>query len=258
MVSREQAVEQAGRIMTAFADRTGLTSARPPRRYLWTDAFAVCNFLALGRATGQGHHTDLALRLVDQVHHVLGQHRPDDARQGWLSGLDAAEAEAHPTRGGLRIGKKYPERGVDQRYDERLEWERDGQYFHYLTKWMHALDQVARTTGQPRHALWARELADSAHRVFTVGSGVRGGGCLAWKMSIDLSRPLLPSMGQHDRLDGVTTCAQLEATARRLHPGGPSLAAATADFARLLDVHLLPTADPLGLGGLLTDAFRLR
>src|SRR5260370_38885595 len=65
-------------------------------------------------------------------------------------------------------------------------------------------------------------------------------------------------MGQPDPLDGVTTGAQLGATARRLHPGGPSLAAAAADFARLLAVHLLPTADPLGLGGLLTDAFRLQ
>ena len=31
--------------MTRFAERTGLTGARLPRRYLWTDAFAVCNFL---------------------------------------------------------------------------------------------------------------------------------------------------------------------------------------------------------------------
>ena len=35
-----------------------------------------------------------------------------------------------------------------------------------------------------------------------------------WKLSIDLSRPLVASMGQHDPLDGLVTCAQLEATAR--------------------------------------------
>ena len=64
--------------MTRFADRTGLTAERPAQRYLWTDAFAVCNFLGLGRATGESRHTELALRLVDRVHHVLGRHRADD------------------------------------------------------------------------------------------------------------------------------------------------------------------------------------
>src|SRR5216684_2205383 len=59
-------------------------------------------------------------------------------------------------RGGLRIGKKLPERSAGEPFDEQLEWDRDGQYFHYLTKWMHALDQVARSTKQPRFNLWAR------------------------------------------------------------------------------------------------------
>ena len=98
--------------MTGFAERTGLTSERPPRRYLWTDAFAVCNFLALERATGHASHAELALRLVEQVHRTLGRHRPDDARRGWISGLSERDGEAHPTRGGLRIGKPLPERGA--------------------------------------------------------------------------------------------------------------------------------------------------
>lgn len=34
-----------------------------------------------------------------------------------------------------------------------------------------------------------------------------------WKMSIDLSSPLVPSMGQHDPLDGLITYLQLQATA---------------------------------------------
>ena len=37
--------EQAIELMMGFAERTGLTAARPHQRYLWTDAFAVCNFL---------------------------------------------------------------------------------------------------------------------------------------------------------------------------------------------------------------------
>jgi hypothetical protein len=71
-------------IMAAFADLTGLSgSGKPPKRYLWTDAFAVCNFLELYRRTREEEFKDLALGLVDQVHHILGRHRPDDFRKGW-------------------------------------------------------------------------------------------------------------------------------------------------------------------------------
>ena len=43
-------------LMTDFAERTGLSSERPPQRYLWTDAFAVCNFLGLARVTRDEHY----------------------------------------------------------------------------------------------------------------------------------------------------------------------------------------------------------
>jgi hypothetical protein len=246
-------------LMMRFADRTGLTSRRTPRRYLWTDAFAVCNFIGLARATGDAGYGDLALRLVDQVHHVLGRHRPDDrGRTGWISGLPEGEADAHPTRGGLRIGKPLPERNATEPPDPNLEWDRDGQYFHYLTKWMHALDQVSRWTGQPKFNLWARELADAAHRAFTYGPPE--GRRMMWKLSIDLSRPLVRSMGQHDPLDGFVTCTQLEATAAALAAApapGPNLAAAAAELGAMLDPDALSTNDPLGIGGLLVDASRL-
>jgi hypothetical protein len=216
--------------MDQFAERTGLTSSRPQRRYLWTDAFAVCNLLALGRV-------DLALTLVDRVHHVLGRHREDDARRGWISGLAESEGEAHPTAGGLRIGKAHPERAADEPMSERLEWDRDGQYFHYLTKWMHALDLLARVTGDARYGAWARELYQIARQRFVYGH------YMVWKMSIDLSRPLVPSMGHHDALDGYIMGLQL---------GMP------ADvFRAMIDPEALATADPLGLGGLLVDAHRL-
>ena len=42
---------------------------------------------------------DLALQLVAQVHHLLGRHRPDDARTGWISGLGEEEGSKHPTIG---------------------------------------------------------------------------------------------------------------------------------------------------------------
>ncbi|MCK9278181.1 MAG: hypothetical protein M0P22_08855, partial [Methanoculleus sp.] len=146
-------------LMAEFAGLTGLDPPHTrPRRYLWTDAYAVCNYLELFRRTGDETYRDLALHLVDLVHHTLGRHRDDDSRTGWISGLPDEEGEAHPTRGGLRIGKLLPERRPDEPFDERLEWDRDGQYYHYLTKWMHALNRVSRVTGDPIYTRWAVEL----------------------------------------------------------------------------------------------------
>jgi hypothetical protein len=232
-------VEQARSLMMRFAGR-GVEA----QRYLWTDAFAVCNLLGLGE-------DELALALVHRVHHVLGQHRADDARAGWLSGLSATAGEHHPTLGGLRIGKALQERRPGEPFDERLEWDRDGQYFHYLTKWMHALDRVARTSGRALFSTWACELAEVAHRRFTHGDRMH------WKMSIDLSRPLVVSMGQHDPLDGFITCRQLMATAAALGARAPALDDAAAHFAAMIEPRALATDDPLGIGGLLFDAQRL-
>ena len=248
-------------LMMRFAERTGLLSGTAAKRYLWTDAFAVCNFVGLARATGDPRYQELALQLVDQVHHTLGQHRADDRRRGWISGLGEHEGEAHPTCGGLRIGKELPERGVREPFDERLEWDRDGQYFHYLTKWMQALDQVTRATGQPQFNRWARELADSAYRAFSYRPfAAAGPGRMYWKMSIDLSRPLVSSMGQHDALDGYITALQLAATATGLPDPvtDPDLDAATQGFAGIIKGGDWASADPLGIGGLLMDAYRVQ
>jgi hypothetical protein len=92
-----------------------------------------CVISSAWRSTGEQRHLQLALQLVDRTHHTLGRHRNDDPRDGWISGLDAREGESYPTRGGLRIGKGLPEHDPDEAFDERLEWERDGQYFHPTT-----------------------------------------------------------------------------------------------------------------------------
>lgn len=254
-------IDETITLMNSFAERTGLIAQRPPRRYLWTDAFAVCNYLGLARLTGEHIYLERALQLVDQVHHILGKHRQDDARSGWISGLDAQAGEQHPTRGGLRIGKALPERDLTDPYDERLEWERDGQYFHYLTKWMHALDQVARATQQLHYNVWARELARTACRAFTyTPAGNRGPRRMVWKMSIDLTRAQISSMGQHDPLDGYLTNLQLRATAAALPPPmiGPDLEDETREFTLMIEDADWSTADPLGIGGLLSDAYHLQ
>jgi hypothetical protein len=256
----EPRIETAARLMDEFAAHTRADAGQPPRRYLWTDGFAVCNYLGLGRATGNPVWRQRALALVEEVHHTLGRHRADDRRHGWISGLGEVEGEAHPTAGGLRIGKPLPERAHGEPLDERREWDRDGQYFHYLTRWMHALDQTSRTTGRARFNLWARELADTAFQAFTYrpfgGTGPRR---MYWKMSIDLSRPLVSSMGQQDPLDGYTTTVQLRSTAAMLPqaPAGPELEHAISGFAEMLRRGDWATADPLGIGGLLVDAWRV-
>ena len=245
--------------MIEFADQTGLSkNKKPPRRYLWTDAFAVCNFLTLYRQTGDEKYRRLALDLVDQVHAVLGRHREDDTRSGWISGLDEVMGARHPTAGGLRIGKTLNERKPDEPYDERSEWDRDGQYFHYLTKWMHALERTAAATAEPTYIRWAMELAKAAHAAFAYVPATGGATRMYWKMSIDLSHPLVPSMGLHDPLDAFVTYNELR-TYTRKRPGGTTmfdLSEQIAETAAMCAGKNFTTADPLGIGGLLFDACR--
>lgn len=240
-------------LMDGFATRTGLNFNSEPRRYLWTDAFAVINYLELHRQTKDELYAKLARRLVDQVHRVLGRHRADDPRSGWLSGLPEDAGAAHPATGGLRIGKPLPERSPEDPPDERLEWDRDGQYFHYLTKWMDALSRASSLQHESHYHRWAAELAHSTFPRFLQVSRSGAPVGLAWKMSIDLSRPQVSGMSPHDILDGYVTFKWLDAG------GGsePSLRDDTDILGRLVAGQHWETSDPLGLGGLLLDAFKL-
>jgi len=101
----------------------------------------------------------VALRAKHKEPCVLGRFRRDEDRRGWISGLDEEARRRHPTLGGLRIGKPLRDRGADEIIDERLEWDRDGQYFHYLTKWVHALCRTAFVMRSHECAQWAGELA---------------------------------------------------------------------------------------------------
>ena len=65
-------------------------------------------------------YLDMADALITDVHETLGRHR-----HGAHSRLGRASDDS-PLLGGLRIGKEAEEDEEDG----------DGQYFHYLTKWM--------------------------------------------------------------------------------------------------------------------------
>jgi len=246
--------------MDAFARDSGLEGGAARRRYLWTDAFAVCNFLGLADRTGDGRYLELALRLVDEVHHVLGRHRADDVRRGWISGLDETEGELHPTRGGLRIGKPLPERAPGEPFDPRLEWERDGQYLHYSTQWIHALVQVTRATGQGVFRGWAIELAAATHAGFLRADSPGGPKRLAWKMSIALDRALVPSPGQHDPLDAWVSAQEARTEGAMKHEPDappPPLTREVEETLALCHDSRWATDDPLGIGALLIALHRL-
>ncbi len=246
-------------LMLEFARLTGIspTEQVPPKRYLWTDAFAVCTFLELHRRTGDNRFMDLAQTLANQVHTILGRHRQDDSREGWLSGRKDREGQRHPTAGGLRIGKKLPERGPEEPMDEELEWDRDGQYIHYLTQWMHALAALTRATRDPTWNRWAMELAVTACARFVHISPLDGRKRMYWKMSIDLERPLVPAMGQHDPLDSLITLYELVMTGRdHPDPDLPDLQQEIRTMEEICNGLAWETEDPLGMGGLLSGAWR--
>lgn len=128
----------------------------------------------------------------------------------------------------------------------------------YLTKWMHSLNCVSRVAGDPTYTRWAIELARTAHARFTYFPPTVSRKRMYWKMSIDLTRPLVASMGQHDPLDGFVTYGELQETAESLEESPPfDLNPEIADMAKICCGIHLATDDPLGIGGLLFDAWRV-
>ncbi|HKK18457.1 MAG TPA: hypothetical protein VJ952_07220 [Opitutales bacterium] len=247
--------DTAKALLEAYLERSGISGAGGDRnrRYLWTDAFAVRGCIGLAAELEEPEFKNGALRLVDAVHEVLGRHRPDDpeGREGWISGLPEKEGARHPTLGGLRIGKAKPERQAHELGDERLEWEQDGQYFHYLTRWIKTLLRTWRETEDRAYGVWAAELME-ASRAFVIDRGP----CLRmyWKMSIDRSRPLVASMGAHDPLDGLLC---VDAIRKDLPDASAKLDQLELDFQALCDGKSWATPDPLGIGGLLLDLANL-
>ena len=255
----EKPVEIVEKIMQDFASSTGLDpTIDSPQRYLWTDSFAVCNYLELFHLTDQKKYLNLALNLVNQVHSILGRHRDDDIRNGWISGLNDKEGEKHPTIGGLRIGKQQNERQPDESINDTLEWDQDGQYYHYLIKWMHALNHISQVTMNSAFIRWAIELAKTAHTAFTYNPSFGVQKRMYWKMSIDLSRPLVPSMGQHDPLEGFITYNELQITEKKgFNSSSLDLQAEIDEMTHICRGMNWYTDDPLGIGGLLADALIL-
>jgi hypothetical protein len=242
-------------LLESFAERTGLVGSQPQRRYLWTDAYAVCTWLSLYARHGRRQFLERATALVAQVHEVLGRHVTGPRRGQPLGGVDEQTWRRHPTRCGLRIGKPLPQRAPGEPFDERLEWERDGQYFHYLTRWMHALERYGEVSGDADAHRLAVELC-KASMAFIERDAAGAATRMVWKRSVDLDRVLVPSMGQHDPLDGWVTAAELAASPMASSEECRELGAIVQQFRALDAPRAWPSADALGLGGLLGAAQR--
>jgi hypothetical protein len=124
---------------------------------------------------------------------------------------------------------------------------------------MHALNRTSGVTGDLTYNTWAIELAKTAHARFVYASPSEGPKRMYWKMSIDLSRPLVPSMGHHDPLDGFVTYNELQAIATKdpKESTARNLREEIADMASICEGKSWATDDPLGIGGLLFDACRV-
>ncbi|KAI0631272.1 hypothetical protein C8Q77DRAFT_1219398 [Trametes polyzona] len=200
-------------------------------RYLWTDAFGVLNFLTLGALISEpGPYAALAARLVSAVHDTLGRTRDGTRR------LPGASDE-HPLAGGLRIGKE------DEEDDPGGDG--DGQYHHYLTLWMFALNRLACATGDRHYNDLAIELARAIHPRF-VRDRDSARPRMYWKMSVDLSRPLVRSEGNLDPIDGYVVFSLLQ----EAHGDGEVLAQEINEYKRILETKWRGYAsdDPLDLG----------
>lgn len=207
-------------------------------RYLWSDAFGVVNLLTMhkeycrvgGDPVNDDRYLLMAGRLIETVHGVLGW-----TRDG-LSRLPGATDE-NPLGGGLRIGKT-DEHGSDC----------DGQYHHYLTIWMFALNRMSKASGNIKYNRMAVELARAIHpRFFVDRSSSKPR--MVWKMSMDLSSPIVSSEGNLDPIDGFVVFRILQAAS--IEAGdGEVLTEEINDYKRVMErkgAHFV-SSDLLDLG----------
>lgn len=162
-------------------------------RYLWTDTFGVLNFLTLYGLTGNAVFLSHGKTLIHAVHNTLGRTRD-------LSRRLPGASSSNPLGGGLRIGKKDAE-GPDC----------DGQYHHYLVRWMFALNRLSILTGEKKWNDMAIACAKRTHSAFVYDTD-HWRPKMYWKMSADMSEPTHKSEGNLDPLDGLVVFKLLKNT----------------------------------------------
>lgn len=220
------------------------TSWTPPQksgghkgRYLWTDAFGVLSLITMHTETARASndrdksiYLTLASRLVETVHNVLGYNRAGTRR---LHGA----TDTNPLGGGLRIGKMDDD-GPDG----------DGQYHHYLTLWMFALNRMSMATNDAKYNQQAIALAKAIHGPFFMNSSSERPR-MVWKVDTELQRVLVGSEGNLDPIDGFVVFRLLRAVSEHFGEKdvlGPEI----EDYARVMKrkgEHFV-SSDTLDLG----------
>jgi hypothetical protein len=124
---------------------------------------------------------------------------------------------------------------------------------------MHALNTVSLIIKNPKYLYWAVELAKTAHSAFVYSDSLSSNKRMYWKMSIDLSRPMIESMGQHDPLDGLISYKELQSSLDKVSENAHnfSLQKEIKDFESMCFEATWTSNDSLSTGGLLTDIYRI-
>jgi len=181
------------------------SSSTQPReqqhRYLWTDAFAVLAYQTLADSyksrkneNEAKKYRDAVEKLIAVVHDCLGKPRSEREKDGMTPCTISPTGYV-----GLRIGKEESRKTTD--YGMNC----DGQYWHYIDKWLFVL---ARTG----HAEEGVRIAKSCFPYF-FSSSKYGGGGIRWKLSVDASPPpsLPPVYGPNDdTLNALIVFSMLE------------------------------------------------
>ena len=164
--------------------------------------------------------------MIHTVHDILGRSRDGITR------LPNATDE-FPLKGGLRIGK-HAASGSDG----------DGQYHHYLTIWMFALNRMSVATGEKWYNNQAISLAESIHPYFMINRNSERPR-MFWKVSTDLKTPLVTSEGNLDPIDGYVTLKLLRKTSEE-----NVLEKEISEYKKILDRkwRRYESNDPLDLG----------
>eukprot|EP00397_Hematodinium_sp_SG-2012_P039452 GEMP01043075.1.p1 GENE.GEMP01043075.1~~GEMP01043075.1.p1 ORF type:complete len:345 (+),score=93.06 GEMP01043075.1:180-1214(+) len=210
------------------ATEAGPSADGKQRRYLWTDAFGVLNFITLAERTTtfRDKYLGCADKLVAAVHRCLGRPRSEQFPM-----LPNQRGEFK----GLRIGK------LRARLETDYGMEYDGMYWHYLDKWIFALARLARVKGELPTAAIA--LIKDVHPHFCARNSINTPVGMYWKMNCDLSpivgadrvSPTNDALTAYVMYSSVVHSSELEHECRELKQ-------------IVSNYRLRETSDPLGYG----------
>ena len=217
-------------------DEAGLCADGHQRRYLWTDAFGVLAYTSIAQDYSQKNnpqqaqlHQQAAQRLIQVVHECLGTPR---------SPQDIMRVDPDSPFGfvGLRIGK------VETRKVTDYGMQFDGQYWHYIDKWLLALARAGRADDGIR-------IAKSVFPYFMdagpLGTGFGGG--IRWKLSVDATPP--PALQRAHASDDTLMALIVFSLLQQYSSSGASLEQEIQMLRNSLQHYRLRvTDDPLGWG----------